>query len=283
VCSTWFEALLTDHLDLPSYGVSHLWRSGSEWQTSSTFLDTPGHAAFSGARERGARVTDIVILVVAADSSVQPQTIDAIRAARSAGVPIVVAITKMDARGANPEKVKRICSNNASWSRRTAGISSCIEVSATAAIADPTKGNLSQLVEALALQAEMMELRARVDGPALAAVIDARADKGRGPVATVLVRQGRLRKGAHVVVGSTWGRVRHVADLKGAPVAAGVAGRAVEISGLRDVPTAGDIVEQVFSGLTCHGPRYQCMKKRGSRVMPGAWPDILYIEIYNNR
>lgn len=208
---------------------------------SITFLDTPGHAAFSAMRARGAAVTDIVVLVVAADDGVMPQTLEAMKHAKAAKVPIVVAINKCDKPGAKPERVKVQLASEGLELEEMGGDIQVIEVSAT------TKSGLDSLEEALLLQAEMMELKARVDGPAQAYVVEARLDKGRGPLATAIVKAGTLACGQHVVLGAEWGRIRAIRDMIGKVTEKANPAMPVEIEGLKGLPMAGDDIVVVES------------------------------------
>ncbi|XP_024010120.1 uncharacterized protein LOC18014791 isoform X2 [Eutrema salsugineum] len=209
--------------------------------TSITFLDTPGHAAFSEMRARGAAVTDIVVLVVAADDGVMPQTLEAIAHARSANVPIVVAINKCDKPGANPERVKQQLAAEGIELEDIGGNVQVVEVSAMKST------GLDKLEEALLLQAVDMDLKARVDGPAQAYVVEARLDKGRGPLATIIVKAGTLLSGNHVVIGSQWGRLRGIRDMIGKLTDRATPALPVEIEGLKGLPMAGDDVIVVES------------------------------------
>ncbi|RDX74391.1 infB, partial [Mucuna pruriens] len=208
---------------------------------SITFLDTPGHAAFSAMRARGAAVTDLVVLVVAADDGVMPQTLEAMSHAKAANVPIVVAINKCDKPGANPEKVKLQLATEGLLLEEMGGDVQVVEVSATEKI------GLGNLEEALLLQADMMDLKARIDGPAQAYVVEARLDKGRGPLVTTIVKAGTLVCGQHVVVGSQWGRIRAIKDMTGKLTQRATPAMPVEIEGLRGLPMAGDDVIVVHS------------------------------------
>jgi translation initiation factor IF-2 len=199
-----------------------------------TFLDTPGHEAFTAMRARGAKVTDIVILVVAADDGVMPQTIEAIHHARAAEVPIVVAINKIDKHEANPDKVKQELVAQSVVPEEYGGDSPFVPVSAK------TGKGIDDLLEQLLLQADVLELKAPVDSPAKGIVIEARLDKGRGPVATVLVQSGTLRRGDVVLAGSSFGRVRAMLDENGGAVSEAGPSIPVEIQGLSDVPGAGE-------------------------------------------
>ncbi len=199
-----------------------------------TFLDTPGHEAFTAMRARGAKVTDIVVLVVAADDGAMPQTIEAIAHAKAAGVPLVVAINKIDKHEANPEKVRQDLLANGVVPEDLGGDSPVVPVSAK------TGQGIDALLEQILLQAEVLELKAPIDAPARGVVIEARLDKGRGPVATLLVQSGTLKKGDVVVVGAVYGRVRAMLDENGKPVQSAGPSIPVEIQGLSEVPRAGE-------------------------------------------
>lgn len=199
-----------------------------------TFLDTPGHEAFTALRARGAQLTDIVILVVAADDGIMPQTIEAINHSKSAGVPIVVALNKMDKQGANPDKIKQELTAHEVVAEDWGGDVMCIPVSAK------TGMGIDELLQAVLLQAEVLELTAQIDSPAKAVVIESKLDKGRGSVVTVLVQAGTLHKGDIVLAGTCYGRVRAMLDERGRPVESAGPSIPVEILGLADVPSAGD-------------------------------------------
>ncbi len=199
-----------------------------------TFLDTPGHEAFTALRARGAQLTDIVILVVAADDGIMPQTIEAINHSKSAGVPIVVAINKMDKQGANPEKIKQELTSYEIVAEDWGGDVMCVPVSAK------TGDGIDDLLQAVLLQAEVLELTATVDAPAKAVVIESKLDKGRGSVVTVLVQSGTLHKGDIVLAGTSYGKVRAMIDERGKPVESAGPSIPVEILGLAEVPNAGD-------------------------------------------
>ncbi|MBP9743510.1 MAG: translation initiation factor IF-2 [Burkholderiales bacterium] len=199
-----------------------------------TFLDTPGHEAFTQLRARGAKLTDIVILVVAADDGVMPQTIEAINHAKAANVPIVVAINKMDKPDATPDKVKQELTQYGVVAEEWGGDVMCIPVSAL------TGMGIDVLLDAVLLQAEVLELKAAVDTPAKAIVIESRLDRGRGSVVTVLVQSGTLYKGDMVLAGTTYGRVRAMLDEVGKAVSKAGPSIPVELLGLSDVPAAGD-------------------------------------------
>ncbi len=199
-----------------------------------SFLDTPGHEAFSAMRARGANATDIVILVVAADDGVMPQTKEAIKHAKAAGVPIVVAINKIDKPDANPERVKNELVVEEVIPEEFGGSSPFVPVSAK------TGQGIDELLEQVLLQAEVLELKAPVDAMAKGLVIEARLDKGRGPVATILVQSGTLKTGDVVLAGQTYGRVRAMLDENGKPIKTAGPSIPVEIQGLTEVPQAGD-------------------------------------------
>ncbi len=199
-----------------------------------SFLDTPGHEAFSAMRARGANATDIVILVVAADDGVMPQTKEAIKHAKAAGVPIVVAINKIDKPDANPERVKNELVVEEVIPEEFGGNSPFVPVSAK------TGQGIDDLLEQVLLQAEVLELKAPVDAMAKGLVIEARLDKGRGPVATILVQSGTLKTGDVVLAGQTYGRVRAMLDENGRPIKTAGPSIPVEIQGLTEVPQAGD-------------------------------------------
>ena len=204
-----------------------------------TFLDTPGHAAFTTMRARGAQVTDIAVLVVAADDGIMPQTVEAINHAKAAGVSIIVAINKMDKEGANPERVKEQLTEYELVPEEWGGDTPCIPVSAH------TKQGIDDLLEMILLTADMMELKANPDRAAKGTVIEARLDKGMGPVATVLVQNGTLHAGDTIVAGTTVGRVRSMMDDKGRRVKDAGPSVPVEITGLGDVPVGGDVFNAV--------------------------------------
>ena len=199
-----------------------------------TFLDTPGHEAFTAMRARGAKATDIVVLVVAADDGVMPQTREAIHHSHAAGVPLVVAVNKIDKPEANPERVKQELIAENVLPEEYGGEVMFVPVSAK------TGQGIDDLLEGLLLQAEVLELTAPVDAPAKGLIVEARLDKGRGPVASLLVQSGTLRKGDVLLVGGTYGRVRAMLDENGKPVEEAGPSIPVEILGLSDVPAAGD-------------------------------------------
>ncbi|MDP4872515.1 MAG: translation initiation factor IF-2 [Sphingorhabdus sp.] len=204
-----------------------------------TFLDTPGHEAFTQMRQRGASVTDIVILVVAADDGLMPQTIEAIKHAKAANVPMIVAINKVDKEGANPQKVRERLLEHEVVVEAMGGEVQDVEVSAL------KKTGLDTLLEKLALQAEVMELKANPDRAAEAVVVEAQLDKGRGAVATVLVKRGTLKRGDIFVVGAQSGKVRALVNDKGQQVSEAGPATPVEVLGLTGVPSAGDVLTVV--------------------------------------
>jgi translation initiation factor IF-2 len=201
-----------------------------------TFLDTPGHEAFTAMRARGAKVTDMVVLVVAADDGVMPQTKEAIAHAKAANVPLVVAINKIDKPEANPDRVKQELVAESVLPEEYGGDVQFIQVSAK------TGEGIDRLLEALLLQAEVLELKAAKDAPARGIVIEARLDKGRGPVATILVQSGTLKRGDILLAGAVFGRVRAMTDEAGKTVTEAGPAIPVEIQGLSDVPLAGEEV-----------------------------------------
>jgi translation initiation factor IF-2 len=198
------------------------------------FLDTPGHEAFTTMRARGAQITDIAVLVVAADDSVKPQTVESIRHAKAANVPIIVAINKMDKPGANPDKVKKDLADNGVLVEDWGGNVISVPVSAK------TGQGITDLLEMILLQAEMLELRANPDRLALGTVIEARLDKSKGPIATLMVMNGTLKTGQSVVAGTCSGKIRLMTNSKGKTIRKALPATPVEILGLNDVPMAGD-------------------------------------------
>ena len=201
-----------------------------------TFLDTPGHEAFTAMRARGAKATDLVILVVAADDGVMPQTKEAIAHARAAGVPLIVAMNKIDKPGANPDRVRQELVAEQVVPEEFGGDSPFVQVSAK------TGDGIDELLENVLLQAEVLELQAAIDAPARGLVIEAKLDKGKGPVATILVQSGTLKRGDIVLAGSSFGRVRAMLDENGKPVQTAGPSIPVEIQGLTEVPAAGEEV-----------------------------------------
>jgi translation initiation factor IF-2 len=203
------------------------------------FLDTPGHEAFTAMRARGARVTDIVVLVVAADDGVMPQTIEAVNHSKAAEVAVVVAVNKIDKPDANPDRIKQQLTELGLQPEEWGGDTQYVAVSAL------KRQGIDELMEAIGLASEVLELTAAIDRPARGIVIEARLDKGRGPVATVLVQEGTLKRGDFYVVGETAGRVRAMLDDKGREVKEAGPSHAVEIIGLESVPQAGDALDVV--------------------------------------
>ena len=201
-----------------------------------TFIDTPGHEAFTSMRARGAQVTDIVILVVAADDGIMPQTIEAINHAKAANVPIIVAINKIDKDTANPDRVIQQLTEYGLVAEEWGGDTICVPVSAKKRI------NLDTLLEMVLLQADVLELKANPDRAARGTIIEAELDKGRGPVATVLVQNGTLKIGDPIVAGTAFGRVRAMMDDKGRRVTSAGPSQPVEVLGFGEVPSAGDVM-----------------------------------------
>jgi translation initiation factor IF-2 len=204
-----------------------------------TFLDTPGHAAFGAMRQRGANVTDIVVLVVAADDGVMPQTIESIKFCKNAGVPIIVAVNKIDKPGANPDKVKQGLVEYGLLSEDWGGETQFVHLSAL------TGAGVDNLLEAIGLQAEIMDLREDPKGPAEGVVIESKIEVGRGPVATIIIQKGTLNKGDAIVVGETAGRARSLMDFSGKVISSAGPSTPVQILGLELVPSPGDIVNVV--------------------------------------
>ena len=199
-----------------------------------TFLDTPGHAAFAAMRARGARATDLVVLVVAADDGVMPQTVEAVAHAKAAGVPVIVAVNKIDREDADPKRIRQDLANHEVVPEEWGGENLFVDVSAL------TGQGVDDLLEAIVLQAEVLELAAAEDGPARGIVIESRLERGRGPVATVLVQAGRLAKGDILLAGREFGRVRGLLDESGAEAASAGPSTPVEVLGLSGPPEAGD-------------------------------------------
>ena len=230
-----------------------------------TFIDTPGHAAFTAMRARGAKVTDIVILVVAADDGVMPQTIEAINHAKAAKVPMIVAINKIDKPGAKPERVRSELLHYDVQVESMGGDTLEVEVSAL------QKTNLDKLLEAIELQSEVLDLKADPLRPAEGTVIEARLDRGRGPVATVLIQRGSLEVGDIVVAGSQWGRVRALLNDKGGPVISAAPSFPVEVLGFSGAPEAGDRVAVVETeGRAREITEYRERQKREKASARGA-------------
>jgi translation initiation factor IF-2 len=199
-----------------------------------TFIDTPGHAAFTAMRARGAKVTDIVVLVVAADDGVKPQTVEAINHAKAAAVPLIVAINKIDKQGADPQRVRTELLSHEIVVESLGGDTLEIEVSAL------KKTGLERLLEAILLQAEVLELRANPDRPAEGVIVEAKLERGRGPVGTALIQRGSLNLGDLIVAGSAWGRVRALINDLGEQVKSAGPSVPVEVLGFDSAPEAGD-------------------------------------------
>lgn len=222
-----------------------------------TFIDTPGHAAFTEMRSRGAQMTDIVVLVVAADDGIMPQTIEAIRHAKAAGVPLVVAINKCDLPAANPARVKQELLQHDIQVEDMGGEVLSVEISAK------TKKGLDKLLDSLLLQAEILDLKANPDRAAEGSIVEAKMEKGRGSVATILVRRGTLRIGDIFVAGSEWGKVRAIINDRGKNVAEATPAMPVEVLGLNGTPMAGDeLLVVVDEGKAREIAEYRARRKR---------------------
>ena len=230
-----------------------------------SFLDTPGHAAFTSMRARGAQVTDIVVLVVAADDAVMPQTVEAINHAKAAGVPMIVAINKIDKPAADPQKVRTDLLQHEVVVEAMSGDVQDVEISAK------TGQGLDQLLEAIALQAEILELKANPGRAAQGAVIEAQLDVGRGPVATVLVQNGTLKRGDIFVVGEQWGKVRALINDKGERVNEAGPSVPVEVLGLNGTPEAGDVLNVVETEAQAREiADYRIQQAKDKRAAAGA-------------
>ncbi len=245
-----------------------------------TFLDTPGHAAFTEMRARGANVTDIVILVVAANDSIMPQTIEAIAHAKAANVPIIVAINKIDLPDANPAKVKQDLLMHDIQVEEMGGDVLCVELSAKKKI------NLDKLQETILLQAEVLNLRANPKRAAVGAVVESKVEQGRGSVATVLIQNGTLRIGDIFVVGSEWGRVRALLDDKGKPIKLALPGQPVEVLGLSGTPDAGDsftVVANEPKAREIVDYRLRKKKEKEAAIVTGASFEQLLAQARDNK
>ncbi len=247
---------ITQHIG--AYSVEVVGSDGGE--ASITFLDTPGHEAFTAMRARGATITDIAVLVVAADDGVMPQTIESINHAKAAKTVIVVAINKIDKPGAQPERIKQQLSEHGLLAEDWGGDVMMVPVSAR------TGEGLDKLLEAILLQAEVLELKANPTLPAAGVVIESKLEKGRGPVATVLVQQGMLRVGDPIIVGMQSGSVRQLMNEHGEPVDDVPPGFSVEVLGLDGVPNAGDdfnvVDDEQAAGHHRRSPPHQGARSR---------------------
>ncbi len=238
------------------------------------FLDTPGHEAFTAMRARGAQVTDIVVLVVAADDGVMPQTVEAINHANAAGVPIIVAVNKVDKPNARPEVIRRQLADLGLIPEEWGGDTVMVDISAK------TGQGVDHLLEMILLVAELAELKADPNVNAEGAVIEARLDKGKGPVATVIVQQGTLRQGDIVLFDSTWGRIRAMQDDKGKSVKEATPSMPVEITGLNDVPQAGELFRKIESEKEA---RDAIERKKIEREVEAEHPRRLTLEEFYER
>jgi len=236
------------------------------------FIDTPGHEAFTRMRARGAKVTDIVVLVVGADDGVMPQTEEAIDHARAAGVPIVVAINKVDKPDAQPERVKRQLSDRKLMPEEWGGDTVMVEVSAK------TKKNIPKLLEMILLVGDLRELKADPDAPASGTVLESRVDKGRGPVATVLVQNGTLHVGDVFIVGAVYGKVRAMFDDRGQPIKKAAPSTPVEVLGLQGVPEAGDQFQVADEAKARHIVEYRQSKQREATLAKTAMSGRLTLD-----
>ena len=231
---------------------------------SVVFVDTPGHEAFTRMRARGAKVTDIVVLVVAADDGVMPQTREAIDHARAANVPIVVAVNKIDKPEAQPERVKRQLADLGLMPSEWGGDTEFVEVSAK------QKKNLDRLLEILLLVADLRELKANPDAPASGTVLESRVDRGRGPVATILVQNGTLKSGDFFICGAVFGKVRAMFDDRGRPAKDAPPSTPVEVLGLQGVPEAGDHFQVTDEAKARHIVDYRQAKQRDAALRASA-------------
>lgn len=233
-----------------------------------TFLDTPGHEAFTAMRARGAKVTDVAVLVVAADDGVQPQTVEAIAHARAAGVPIVVALNKIDKPDANPDQVKQQLADQGVQIEEYGGDVPLVAVSAK------TKQGIDDLLDVILLVADIQNLKANPDRAAIGTVIEAHLDKGRGPVATVLVQTGSLERGDIVVAGKAWGKVRAMIDDKGKKIGRAEPARPVEILGLPEVPEPGDVFRVITDEKTARAMAQAVERQRAQVAAAEAPPSL---------
>jgi len=238
------------------------------------FIDTPGHEAFTRMRARGAKVTDIVVLVVAADDGVMPQTLEAIDHAKAAGVPMVVAVNKIDKAEAQPERVKRQLADRGLMPEDWGGDTVMVDVSAKA------NKNLDRLVEMLLLVADLKELKANPDAPGSGTVLESRVDKGRGPVATILVQNGALRVGDVFICGAVYGKVRAMFDDRGRPVRDAGPSTPVEVLGLQGVPEAGDQFQVTDEAKARHIVEYRQSKLREAALARSATSRITLDQLH---
>jgi translation initiation factor IF-2 len=230
-----------------------------------TFIDTPGHEAFTAMRARGAKVTDVVVLVVAADDGIMPQTVEAIRHAKAANVPIIVAINKIDKPDANPQRVRQELLNHELVTEDLGGDVLAVEVSAKQRL------NLDALEEAILLQAEILDLKANPDRAASGVVVEAKIERGRGSVATLLVQKGTLKVGDVFVAGSDWGRVRALLDDHGHKIESAGPATPVEVLGLQGAPAAGDDFITVETEARAREvAEYRQRKQRDAKAVAGA-------------
>lgn len=244
------------------------------------FLDTPGHEAFTAMRARGAQVTDIAVLVVAADDGVMPQTVEAINHAKAAGVPIIVAINKIDKPGARPDLVKQQLTEYGLVAEEWGGDTICLPVSAV------RKEGIEELLEMILLVADMQELKANPNRPAVGTIIEAQLDRGRGPVATVLVQKGTLRVGDAVVAGTAAGRVRAMINDKGQRVSSAGPSEPVSVLGFSEVPQAGDILKVVQDEKTARALADQAkerLREKELKLSPRLTLDELYQRIQEGK
>lgn len=240
-----------------------------------TFLDTPGHEAFTSMRARGAQITDIVILVVAADDGVMPQTEEAINHCKAANVPVIVAINKIDKPGANLDKVKQELSEYGIIAEDWGGDTICVPVSAKAKI------GIDSLLEMVVLSAEMLELKANPEREGKGTVIEAKLDKGRGPVASLLIQDGTLNVGDSIVVGTTYGRIRAMFDDKGKKIKSAGPSIPVEILGLSDVPSAGDRFEVIKDEKSARDLAQKRLEKQKSEFIMQSSHKVSLEDLYN--
>ena len=257
---------ITQHI-----GAYQVWTEHDGIERAITFIDTPGHEAFTAMRARGAKVTDIAVLVVAADDGVKPQTIEALNHAQAADVPIVVAVNKIDKEGADPQKVRGQLTEYGLVAEDFGGDTMFVDVSAKAGI------NIHELLEAVVLTADAsLDLRANPEQDAQGVAIEAHLDKGRGPVATVLVQRGTLKAGESIVVGEAHGRVRAMLDENGDPVDEALPSRPVQVLGLTSVPDAGDtflvvsedrIARQIANTRQARERNAELAARRGRRTL----------------